>query len=157
MVALRQLVSFSPSHISEKNYFFSTLAWLQDKLTSKFYIPAIYQPASNIPLDIWQAAPSTSNGNEQAHRNINRDGTGLTLLAAIMRGLQYDTRAETSLALKQVTGIYHRDQLSTHFLRIDRAVQRARMFTSFTCANTIAKKYFFISRKSTQKKTHKHR
>jgi len=63
---------------------------LKDKEDAGFVIPAIYRPESKIPLEIWQAAPSTTNGNEQAHRNINRDGTRLTLLAAMMRGLQYD-------------------------------------------------------------------
>ncbi|KAF8589316.1 hypothetical protein K439DRAFT_1405257 [Ramaria rubella] len=48
-------------------------AWMNDKeVGSLFVIPAVYQPASQIPLAIWQAAPSTSNGNEQAHRNVNR-------------------------------------------------------------------------------------
>ncbi|GJJ12557.1 hypothetical protein Clacol_006800 [Clathrus columnatus] len=57
-----------------------------------FAFAAIYQPMSKIPLEIWKAAPPTSNGNEQAHRNINRDGMKLTMLARIMRGLQFDSR-----------------------------------------------------------------
>jgi len=43
------------------------IAWLKDKINSKFVLPAIYQPYSLIPLDVWKAAPSTTNGNEQAH------------------------------------------------------------------------------------------
>ncbi|KAF8577366.1 hypothetical protein K439DRAFT_1622158 [Ramaria rubella] len=75
-------------------------AWMNDKeVGSPFVIPTIYQPASKIPLEVWQAAPLTSNGNKQAHRNVNRDGTGLTLLAAIMCGLQYDVRAVRSVGL----------------------------------------------------------
>ncbi|KAF7333761.1 hypothetical protein MVEN_02332800 [Mycena venus] len=63
-------------------------AWLKDKqVGSKFALPALYQPASLIPLEIWKSAPSTMNGNEQAHRNINRDGVNLTMLGAIMRVL----------------------------------------------------------------------
>jgi hypothetical protein len=69
------------------------------EIGSPFVIPAIYQPASCIPLEIWKASPSTSNWNEQAHRNVNRDGTRLTLLAAIMRGMQYDERALASIKL----------------------------------------------------------
>ncbi|KAG2742423.1 hypothetical protein P692DRAFT_20821992 [Suillus brevipes Sb2] len=62
-------------------------AWLKDKLqTNKFALPALYRPASFIPEDIWRACPTTTNGNEQAHRNINRDGVHLTLLRGIMRG-----------------------------------------------------------------------
>ena len=29
------------------------------------------------PLEIWKASPSTTNGNEQAHQNINHDGVNL--------------------------------------------------------------------------------
>ena len=43
-------------------------AWLKDKLNSTpFALPGLYQPASLIPLSIWKACPSTTNGNEQAH------------------------------------------------------------------------------------------
>ncbi|KAF8578686.1 hypothetical protein K439DRAFT_1621146 [Ramaria rubella] len=101
-------------------------AWMNDKeVGSPFVIPAIYQPASKIPLEVWQAAPSTSNGNEQAHRNVNRDGTGLTLLAAIMRGLQYDVRAVRSVGLMGEAGIHQRDQQPTYFRRAGRSVLRS--------------------------------
>ncbi|KAF8584867.1 hypothetical protein K439DRAFT_1250653, partial [Ramaria rubella] len=50
-------------------------------------------PASKIPLDVWKASPSTSNGNDQSHCNVNHDGMKLTMLAGIMRGMQYDYRA----------------------------------------------------------------
>ncbi|KAF8588889.1 hypothetical protein K439DRAFT_1405747 [Ramaria rubella] len=73
---------------------------------SRFVIPAVYQPASQIPLAIWQAAPSTLNGNEQAHRNVNRDGIRLTLLAAIMRGLQYNVCTAASVQLMREVGIH---------------------------------------------------
>ncbi|KAK7005533.1 hypothetical protein R3P38DRAFT_3326482 [Favolaschia claudopus] len=55
------------------------------RIGTKFALPAIYQPASLIPLELWKSAPSTTNGNEQAHRNINRDGVNLTILGGIMR------------------------------------------------------------------------
>ncbi|RDB26058.1 hypothetical protein Hypma_006546 [Hypsizygus marmoreus] len=100
-------------------------SWLQDKLVgTKFALPALYQPLSLIPLDIWKASPTTTNGNEQAHRNVNRDGVNLTILAGIMRGMQYDKRAMTSIQLHASTGIYVRDQFSTHFLRQGRAIKR---------------------------------
>ncbi|KAF8573359.1 hypothetical protein K439DRAFT_1625131 [Ramaria rubella] len=45
---------------------------LKDKeAASGFSLAAIYQPVSKIPLDVWKASLSTSNGNEQAHRKIN--------------------------------------------------------------------------------------
>ncbi|KAJ7817391.1 hypothetical protein B0H14DRAFT_2374051 [Mycena olivaceomarginata] len=103
-------------------------AWLKDKITgTKFALPALYQPMSLIPLEIWKASPSSTNGNEQSHRNVNRDGVNLTLLAGIMRGMQYDARSSH--------GIYHRDQISTHFRRAQRSVNRhgARFLSKFLC------------------------
>ncbi|KAF8581881.1 hypothetical protein K439DRAFT_1618693 [Ramaria rubella] len=102
------------------------LAWMNDKeVGSPFIIPTIYQPASKIPLEVWKAAPSTSNGNKQAHHNVNRDGMGLTLLAAIMRGLQYDVRAVRSVGLMREAGIHQRDQQPMYFRRVGRSVLRS--------------------------------
>ncbi|KIJ53274.1 hypothetical protein M422DRAFT_242411 [Sphaerobolus stellatus SS14] len=68
--------------------------WLKDKEKgSPFAIPALYRPRSKIPLEIWKASPSTSNGNEQAHRSINRDGTKLSMLPGIFLGKYNDHRA----------------------------------------------------------------
>ncbi|KAF8499346.1 hypothetical protein JB92DRAFT_3124993 [Gautieria morchelliformis] len=78
----------------------------------------------HIPLAIWQACPSTSNGNEQAHRNVNRDGTGLTLLAAIMRGMHYDKRAMAAVDLMHGSGIHPTDQPPNYFRHAGCAVLR---------------------------------
>ncbi|KAG2132229.1 hypothetical protein BD769DRAFT_1309396, partial [Suillus cothurnatus] len=65
--------------------------WLKDKLDGmKFALPALYQPMSLIPLTIWKASPSTTNGNEQAHHNAYHEGVHLTLLAGIMKGMKFD-------------------------------------------------------------------
>ncbi|KAJ7631405.1 hypothetical protein DFH06DRAFT_1439242 [Mycena polygramma] len=102
-----------------------SVAWLKDKRSgSPFALPALYQPLSLIPLEIWKSAPSTTNGNEQAHRNINRDGVNLTMLGAIMRGMQYDARAMGALELHSSQGIYARDQTATHFRRLQRSHNR---------------------------------
>ncbi|KAJ7857577.1 hypothetical protein B0H13DRAFT_1640899 [Mycena leptocephala] len=110
-------------------------AWLKDKrIGSKFAIPALYQPASLIPLEIWKSAPSTTNGNEQAHRNINRDGVNLTMLGGIMRGMQYDARAMEALELHSSQGIYSRDQTATHFRRLQRSLNRhGNAYSSGNC------------------------
>ena len=100
-------------------------AWLRDKENAKFMIPALYQPRSLIPPYIWKASPSTTNGNEQAHRDINRDGTGLTLLAGIMRGQQHDMRMVSSIDLHINHSINPRDALSTHTFRATRTINRA--------------------------------
>ncbi|KAF8520313.1 hypothetical protein JB92DRAFT_3082143 [Gautieria morchelliformis] len=108
-----------------RQYYSHPAAWLEDKtVSSPFVIPAIYQPANKIPLAIWQASPSMSNGNEKAHCNVNRDSTYLTLLAAIMRGLQYDEHAVAALQLMDTAGIHPRDQLPTEYRRAGRAVLR---------------------------------
>ncbi|KAJ7343720.1 hypothetical protein DFH08DRAFT_640333, partial [Mycena albidolilacea] len=70
------------------------MAWLKDKRTgSQFVLPALYQPHGLISLEIWKSAPSTSNRNEQSHRNVNQDGVNLMMLGGIMRDMQYDARA----------------------------------------------------------------
>ncbi|KAF5313764.1 hypothetical protein D9619_013715 [Psilocybe cf. subviscida] len=100
-------------------------AWLKDKrVGSKFALPAVYQPYSLIPLDVWKASPSSTNGNEQSHRNIYRDGVNLTILGGIMRGMQYDARASVSILLVDSHGIHARDQQATHFQRYERSLHR---------------------------------
>lgn len=99
------------------------LDWLKDKeLNNAFTLAAIYRPLSKMPLEIWKAAPPTSNGNKQAHRNINRDGIKLTMLAGIMHSLQFDSRAMGTLQFWIKECIPPRDQLSTHFRRSARAI-----------------------------------
>lgn len=100
-------------------------AWLKDKLqTNKFALPALYRPASFIPEDIWRACPTTTNGNEQAHRNINRDGVHLTLLGGIMRGRAFDDRAAQSIDVHASLGIGTRDRDATHAYRASRSITR---------------------------------
>ena len=82
----------------------------------KFVIAALYWPESKIPLEMWNAAPSTSNRNEQAHRNANQDGIKLTFLAAIMRGLQLDTQAAMAVNLFKELGIFQQDQQPTYLM-----------------------------------------
>ncbi|KAF9232988.1 hypothetical protein BU15DRAFT_66970 [Melanogaster broomeanus] len=100
-------------------------AWLKDKIDStKFALPALYQPESLIPSIIWKACPSTTNGNEQAHRNAYRDGVNLTLLAGIMKGMKYDQAAMVSIDTHSTFGIMTRDTDATHAFRAARAVSR---------------------------------
>ncbi|KAF9231054.1 hypothetical protein BU15DRAFT_29339, partial [Melanogaster broomeanus] len=100
-------------------------AWLKDKIDgTKFALPALYFPKSLMPADFWKACPTTTNGNEQAHRSINRDGVHLTLLGGVMRGQDYDERAASSIDIHQTYGINTRDRGSTHTRRASRAVSR---------------------------------
>ncbi|GJJ09188.1 hypothetical protein Clacol_003410 [Clathrus columnatus] len=100
------------------------LDWLKDKESNNgFALAAIYQPASKMSCAIWQAAPMTSNGNKQAPCNINRDGTKLTLLAGIMRGLQYNSCAIIFLDTFLKEGIYSCNCHFTHFQRASQAIR----------------------------------
>lgn len=74
---------------------------------TKLALPALYRPLSFIPLDIWKSAPSSTNGNEQAHRSINRGGIDMP-----------------TLELFPTVGIHPRDQLPTQFRRIASALHR---------------------------------
>jgi hypothetical protein len=83
-----------------------------------------------ITEEIWKAAPSTSNGNEQAHRSIISDGVKLSLVAGLMRGMEYDSRALAGIEVTEIHGIHLRDQLSTHFRRATRAIVRSGIISS---------------------------
>lgn len=72
---------------------------------------------SFIPIAIWKASPMTTNGNEQAHRNINQDGINLTLLAGIMHGYEYDVHATSSIDLHIIHRINTCNNESTHLHR----------------------------------------
>ena len=76
-----------------------------------------------MPPEIWKASPTTTNGNEQAHRNINRDGISLTLLGGVMHGQDYDARVNKSIKAHSIYGIQTRDRASTHVRRTSRAVE----------------------------------
>jgi hypothetical protein len=90
-------------------------------------VPALYHPASLIPEDIWRACPATTNGNEQAHRNVNCDGVNLTLLGGIMRGRAFDDRAAQSIDVHASLGIDTCDRDSTHTYRASRSITRQGM------------------------------
>ncbi|KAJ7211515.1 hypothetical protein C8J57DRAFT_1440813 [Mycena rebaudengoi] len=124
-------------------------AWLKDKrVGSKFALPALYQSASLIPLEIWKSAPSTTNGNEQAHRNINRDGVNLTVLGDIMRGMQYDARAMGALELHSSQGVYSRDQTATHFRRLQRSLNRHGRYSATSIHHSTAGPQSSLSRRT---------
>ncbi|KIJ35226.1 hypothetical protein M422DRAFT_262607 [Sphaerobolus stellatus SS14] len=96
--------------------------WLQDKEVHQFMFPALYFPLSKMPLTIWQASPHTSNGNEQAHRTINRDGIKMALLAAVVIGYHrdFDNMSTSNPGLL----INSRDRLSTHYARKQLSIVR---------------------------------
>lgn len=101
---------------------------MKDKLeTNKFVLAAIYRPASLIPETIWRACPSTTNGNEQAHRNANRDGVNLTLLGGMMHSRDFDDRAARSMDIHASLGISTHDQNATHTHRATRSIVRQGM------------------------------
>ena len=107
------------------------VAWLDNKLiSSKFAFPGVYWPASQIPLEIWKTSPATTNGNEQAHRNVNRDGIGLTLLVGVMRGMHFDKRAYQGIEDTFQTGVRMRDEIATHHTRKKRTISRKGLLST---------------------------
>lgn len=135
---VNNLTTYHPLSLAHRVVCSTFTAWLRDKRTgSKFALPALYRPYSLIPLEIWKASPSSTNGNEQSHRNINRDGVNLTLLGAIMKGMQYDARTIASMELLEAHGIYARDQEATHFRRYERALNRQGEQNETSCLNNV--------------------
>ncbi|KAF9552347.1 hypothetical protein CPC08DRAFT_714688 [Agrocybe pediades] len=61
---------------------------------------------------------------ERSHRSVNRDGVGLTLLGAAMRGWHYDRRAFVGLDLSASLGVHSRDQQATYAFRSQRSITR---------------------------------
>ena len=92
----------------------TTIAWLADKEDAGFVIPALYFPRSLMPPKVWKASPTTTNGNEQAHRNINRDGISLTLLGCVMHGQDYNAQVNKSIETHSIYRIHTRNRISTH-------------------------------------------
>ncbi|KIJ22398.1 hypothetical protein M422DRAFT_277183 [Sphaerobolus stellatus SS14] len=86
--------------------------WLYDKeVGSPYTFPGLYFPLSKMPLTIWQASPHTTNGNEQAHRTINRDGIGTSLLAAIFH--VRTAKRKLNAVDEQLTALYQQvDELT---------------------------------------------
>ncbi|KIJ26888.1 hypothetical protein M422DRAFT_271984 [Sphaerobolus stellatus SS14] len=100
--------------------------WFRAKeAADSWALAAIYRPKSKIPVHIWEAAPSTSNGDEQAHRNINREGTKLAIVAGILFGQGVDFRQLEGIGMLLTHGITHRDQPQTYFRRSGRTIIRS--------------------------------
>ncbi|KIJ34383.1 hypothetical protein M422DRAFT_263521 [Sphaerobolus stellatus SS14] len=90
--------------------------WLNDKLAAEgFALAGICRQRSLNPVESWKAAPNTTNGNEQAHRDANRNGVHLSLFAGIMRILQYDSRKKKLINITTQTDIPVCDNHSTDF------------------------------------------
>ena len=112
-------------NLTKSQLILSHTAWLKDKIEgTKFALPALYFPLSLIPSDVWQACPTTTNGNEQSHRNINWDGTNLTVLGGIMHAQEYDDRMEASINIHTIYGINTRDNVATHANRVSQSISR---------------------------------
>jgi len=60
---------------------------------------------SKIPRDIWMATPSNSNLIESAHSDVNREGTGLTLLGAVVTARRHDRRRIEEQHMHESLGI----------------------------------------------------
>ncbi|EJD33362.1 hypothetical protein AURDEDRAFT_177559 [Auricularia subglabra TFB-10046 SS5] len=97
--------------------------WLREK--ELFALAALYQPWSKIPLEIWRAGKGNTNGVEQMHRDVNRDGKWLTLLGGIQRGMQHDIREAKNMSLVRSEGIHRRFKPSEPVFTQKRSIQRS--------------------------------
>ncbi|KZV94541.1 hypothetical protein EXIGLDRAFT_748607 [Exidia glandulosa HHB12029] len=99
--------------------------WLHDKEKgAPFALPALYFPLSKIPLNVWLAGKSNSNGVEQKHRNVNRDGKHLSMIGGIHLGMQHDVREHRSGEAILQEGIHPRYRPSHDAMREERSLQR---------------------------------
>lgn len=99
--------------------------WLANKeMADGLLLAGAYGARSWIDLDDWLAAPDDTNGVEQSHRDIYRDGTQLSLVAALMYGMQFDRRAEEALRNFEASGVRHSDTISNVTLTTNRAAKR---------------------------------
>ncbi|EJD37548.1 hypothetical protein AURDEDRAFT_173406 [Auricularia subglabra TFB-10046 SS5] len=114
-------------------------AWLSDKLKgSRWALRALNQPLSHIPLEKWKAAPRTTNGNEQAHHNVNLDGTHLALLVGIMHGSEFDARLLNGRRAFAETGVQSRYAISVEPQRAERNLKRQLSATRHVLATADA-------------------
>ncbi|KAJ3803679.1 hypothetical protein F5876DRAFT_71252 [Lentinula aff. lateritia] len=101
------------------------LDWLNDKIESKFALPAIcWQYSQHIPFKIWQASDETSNTIEALHQDQLREGSGLSLLGGLLQGERYDQMRLKQVQIQQSQGITPRYQISTPSLQAYRSVNR---------------------------------
>lgn len=100
----------------------SSLDWLKDK--ERFALAAVYRPYSRVEKIDWMASPRTTNGNEQSHRDIYRDGINLTVLSGIKTGEEYDRRAAVTYSLPTSQQIERRDRVQSHSFRTERTYTR---------------------------------
>ena len=107
--------------------------WLKDKLaTEGCMLAAVYRPASQIPVEVWKASPSTTNSNELSHCDIYHAGQKLSLVPGAMRGFQYDHWAMVTLKVLEEYGIYPHNRLPMYYLRASRAIVRASKWKCIT-------------------------
>ncbi|KAJ7586090.1 hypothetical protein C8J56DRAFT_1052445 [Mycena floridula] len=104
--------------------FLNTENWIQDKITSKFAIEGLCQKSSFIPLDIWQAGDSTSNGVEASHCDVNHEGMGCFLVGGIMSGRKHDLNKLRAQQNRHDTGIASSYRPGHIQVSINRSVNR---------------------------------
>ncbi|TDL19151.1 hypothetical protein BD410DRAFT_727573, partial [Rickenella mellea] len=98
--------------------------WINDKIRNGFAIPALCWEQSFIPKDVWLAGDSNTNITEAAHADVNREGTGCTLLGAVVRGREFDIQKDRVLRTIQQEGIGPRYVPRNDFFRTVKSLKR---------------------------------
>ncbi|TDL21177.1 hypothetical protein BD410DRAFT_724512 [Rickenella mellea] len=106
--------------------------WIDDKIKSGFALPAICWELSFIPKEVWLAGDSNTNITEAAHADVNREGTGCTLLGAVMKGREFDMQKDRVLRALADVGIGPRSVPRNDFFRHTKALKRNRKHASIS-------------------------
>ncbi|KZP03202.1 hypothetical protein FIBSPDRAFT_905199 [Athelia psychrophila] len=79
--------------------------WVNDKICSKFALPAICWERSLIPKLVWQTADSTTNIIESLHFDVNQEGKACTLVGGVRKGQHFDKMKLQTLEAFELTGV----------------------------------------------------
>ncbi|KAF7327180.1 hypothetical protein MKEN_00295100 [Mycena kentingensis (nom. inval.)] len=79
--------------------------WINDKIRSKFALPAICWAKSFIPEAIWKIGDNTTNNIEALHADVNREGVSCTLVGGVKKSEHLDMLKLKTLTNWSSTGI----------------------------------------------------
>ncbi|CAG8515864.1 304_t:CDS:10 [Cetraspora pellucida] len=97
--------------------------WVQDK--KQPWILAGLSPAfTKMEQTIWTSTPFTTNAEESAHANINRNGHNLSLLAAINKAKEFDKHQWSSAFTYERTNVTESYQNKSSLQRTTEAVKK---------------------------------
>ncbi|KAH6890214.1 hypothetical protein BKA70DRAFT_1442199 [Coprinopsis sp. MPI-PUGE-AT-0042] len=88
--------------------------WMDDKIRSKFALPALCWERSFFPLLIWQLGEDTTNLIESLHFDVNQEGVGCSLIGGVLKGYRFDILKEKMLKSFEISRSLKRKATSKH-------------------------------------------